>query len=395
MEAGAAVASHDRAQRDVAVPLQGREQRASSELPGAHEGDSRRARSRVPALAEGEPSGRLGGPLRGIPEEHGDAAWRRGQRVVAGRRLVRRKLAGHEISDSQRPLGDELQNGLHVPTLGPAHIGQRVVDPPLFVGGVIAPRSRGARHHQVELLPVERLPEQVHADAPDDDHAATGPRHLEALVHRLAALRPGRQQDGVRADAGCVAEHGFHRIRLAGDDSALGAQALGEPDPVLHHVDPDHASPGGSQDLHREEADEAEPHHDDRLPELGAGPAHAVEGDGAERDERRVPELHGLRDLDDEIAGDHHVLGVIGVAGAAAGHPVAHGELGDSGAHFLDDSGERVAQGDRPLHLVADQPHGLRDAGPAQPVPHLADDLGLPADPIHEPLAGDVRALGP
>ena len=135
-----------------------------------------------------------------------------------------------------------------------------------------------------------------------------------------------------------MGEHGSHGIRLAGDDSALGAQALGEADPVFHDVDPEDASPCGSQDLHGEEADEPEPQHDDGLAQLGAGSAHAVEGDGAQRDERRIAEIHGLRDLDHEVTGNHHVLGVMGVAGASAGHPVAHGELRDPGPHLPDDA---------------------------------------------------------
>ena len=117
--------------------------------------EARRARSacaRAPPTGADDRRGRLG--LRvasrriGLPAPAEQALVGRGS-VVDGDDLV-----GQVLEPQQAPCL-EVEDRLHVPAFGPAHVADRIVEATLLVGAVVAPRPVRARDAEGELLVVE------------------------------------------------------------------------------------------------------------------------------------------------------------------------------------------------------------------------------------------------
>ena len=133
----------------------------------------------------------------------------------------------------------------------------------------------------------------------------------------------------VGADAAGAGERHF-RQRLA--DGDVGAELLGERGARGVGVEADHAAAVGLEDLHGQQADQAEAHHDDGLAERRRRLPHALQRDGAERDEARVLVVDAGGHAHAEVLRHGVDLGVIGEPGAGAGDAVAEREAGDVAA---------------------------------------------------------------
>ena len=175
--------------------------------------------------------------------EHG----RRAEGVAAERlvrlgRAVDRKLELDERIERDEAVGEQPQELLHVPALGPAHVRQRIVEPALLVGRVVAPRPVGGGDEDVGLALVERLAVELEADVADRNDAAFAPQHPHGLVGEVAALRRGRDHDCV--GAGAVGPGQDCLARLVGAQRELGAELARELAALLERLDAGHAAAG-------------------------------------------------------------------------------------------------------------------------------------------------------
>ena len=142
-------------------------------------------------------------------------------------------------------------------------------------------------------------------------------------------------------------------------------------EPVVLPVDADHAAAVGAQQLHGQQADQAQSVHDHRFAQRRLGEADALQADGRHRRERRGLEAHPVGDPGRQRVRHAHQLGV-----RAVGHDAVAGTQPGHAAAGLDDGPRAaVAQRDRGLELRA---HGL-ERGRETVGLHLRDDV---ADPV-------------
>ena len=394
VETRPAGAADDGAQDHVPMRYQTRQQRLARELPGAEHGHAQGTRARPPGARNRHAPGRTGGRLGGVLQEQRHPPPRPLERLVGDRGVLDAELAADQLGEPQTTVGGQPEKLLHVAALGPADVGERVVEPVLLVARVVAARPRGPRDDQVQLLVVERRPRQLEADVADDHDAPLLTRHLERLIHRFAARRRGGEENRIGADAARGGQNGRDRIPIPRHQGDTGAKPLGEDRALLQRIDPDDADAGGSENLDRQETDQPEAHHHGRLTQLEVGAPDSLEGDGAEGDEGGILRVKPVGDRHGEVPRDEDIFGMGSVTGSSARHPVADGEVGHARADFDDHAGQRVPQLNRPIHLVRDELDRLGQTRAPHLVPHLAHDLGLPTEPIHHALPGDVGAFG-
>ena len=167
----------------------------------------------------------------------------------------------------------------------------RVVDPVLLVGRVVAPRAVRAREAHLELLGVVLGPGQVQAALADVDDPGPVPSQLGGELDRLVGVAAGGEEDVV--GAGAVSEGGerlHHRPAMgtvgwaARDRPAL----LGQPTAPDQRVEADHVDPGGPQELDEQLSDQAEADDTGSLPHARVRLPITVHGDGAHRREGGV-----------------------------------------------------------------------------------------------------------
>src|SRR5690606_27031601 len=129
-----------------------------------------------------------------------------------------------------------------------------------------------------------------------------------------------------------------------------GAHAFGEGPPLRVGVDADDGAALGGQQLYREQTDQPEPGHDKSLADGGGGEPDPLKGDAADGGEGGVGGLDPLGYGDREVGVGHRQLAVR----RGCGDPVTDCYVGDVLPDFDDPAGQRVAEGDRLVQLVAD-----------------------------------------
>src|SRR5713101_6740042 len=139
-----------------------RQQCAGGEVTSSEQSDSNRIRgchngcSTLPGHFYGYALGVLG-KLRISNQDSEEGLLRfPGDEVVCRLRPVNRKSVRNQSADIHFAIGEKLEKSLHVASLGPAHIANRVVHAFLFVRHVITPGPIGTRNAEVQFLLVKR-----------------------------------------------------------------------------------------------------------------------------------------------------------------------------------------------------------------------------------------------
>ena len=363
----------------------------------------------------GRSVGRAGGglpalrrPVGRVAEQHADAAVLAAlDPLVGADRVVERQHRGDERVEVEPALGHQVQEAGHVAPFGPADVADRVVDPVLLVGRVVASGAVRAREADLQLLGVVLGPGQVQAALADVDDPGPVPGQLGGELDRLVGVAAGGEEDVV--GPGAVGEGGErlqHRAAAGPVGWAAGGRPapLGQPAPLGRRVEADHVDPGGPQELHEQLPDQAEADDAGGLPEPRLRLPVALHGDGAHGGEGGVLGGDRIGQGHAQVARDPVVLGVEGVAVAGAGDPLPDGQLLHAGAHLDDLAAQRVAERRVGVEPVADLPvggaqpllgHRLHDllhlVGPGA---RLADQRELALVDLHHLGAGgDEREL--
>jgi hypothetical protein len=324
-----------------------------------------------------------------------------GRRVAVDALVGLGRAVGGQLELDQRldPDGagrEQPQELLHVAVLGPAHVGDGVVEAALLVGRVVAPGPVGGRDEEVGLALVDRPPLEAQPDVADHDQAPLAPQHADGVVDDRVARARGGDEHRVGADAARPLLG--RRPGAVGGDDALGAQLDAQRAPLGRRLDAQHATARRAQQLGGDEPDEAQADDDHPLAQRGVGAADALKRDRAHGGEGRVAQRHALGHRRDEVAGHRHDLGVVGAPGAGAGDVLADAEVGDP-AGVQHNASARVAQdgvvGDRVTHRL----DGVAHAVLAGVLEREQDEVGV-ADRAHGQRAAAARrahggALGP
>jgi hypothetical protein len=286
----------------------------------------------------------------------------------------------------ERARSHQVEHGLEVALLGPAHVTHRVVLALVLVERVVAPRPVRAGDLEAQLLLVEIGPRQLEAgDAHQHDTAALA-AHVRGLGDRLARGGGGGEQHGVHAAAAGELPRRRDRVLAAREVHAVGAEAARQREPVRVHVHAEHAAAVGAQDLHGDEADEAEARDHHRLAERRLREADALQRDRAEHREGRARVVHAVRDAGAEVLRHRHGLGVL----AVRDHALAHREPVDAGAHLEHPPDVAVAERQRLVELAL---HGLERGGHAvraHLLEHLAHLVRLLAHLVEQRTTAEV-----
>ena len=224
---------HDGPQAHVPVLLQDRQQGRARERAGTDEPDDDRLSLSQRHARRGRPNGRgrrsinrygfarRGRERKNYPER---LCLRIDQELVRASRLLDPEPVGHEREGIDLALGDELQEALEVARLGPADVGDRVVEALLLEGGVVASRTVRAGDGQLELLLVGDLARQAERHETDGGDTTALAAHAGRRDHRGVGRRGGGHDDAIHADAVGPGERRRHLLVGGPGSGCLGAQ---------------------------------------------------------------------------------------------------------------------------------------------------------------------------
>ena len=153
-------------------------------------------------------------------------------------------------------------------------------------------------------------------------------QHADRVVDDRVARRRRGDDAGIGADALGPGADGH--AGLSGRNGLLRTQLEAERSAGLDRLDAEYLTAGRAQQLHRDQAEQAEPDDHNLLAERDLGAPDALQRDRAERRERRRPGLHSGRRSRNEVGGHRHDLCVAGAAGARARDELARPEVRDA-----------------------------------------------------------------
>ena len=194
------------------------------------------------------------------------------------------------------------------------------------------------------------------------------------VVDDLASGGPGADHGGVGADTARPSSDRLASLLRRGD--AVGAELEGERSATLVGFEPEHLAARGTQELHRQQAEQAEADHDRSLAERRLGTPHPLQRDRADRREGGRARSNTFRDDRDQVAGDRDDLGVVRAPGARTGDELPDAEVGDP-ARIQHDPGARVAERGVGRSHPAGEIERFTDAVLAEMVERLLDQLGV------------------
>ena len=330
-----ATAAHDSAEEEAIAALAHlRHEHRGAERAGADERVIDAAAGRLAVPANRHPCRlRIRFRLVGILDQDAQRqrAFRRGELVICGGRLVDRQHSVDERLEVDALRGDQLEVRLHVAVERPAYVRERIIAPFRLVGRIVPPRAVRRAHQEIDLLAVEHRPIHGEADVADDDHGTLGARDLHREVDDAVRFR-GRRDDraiGTGA-AGQVAHQRLQRVGIAG--AAVEPERARASDARRIEIEADHPAAGRLQELYRDVADEAEPEHRHALAELRRRAPHALHRDRADRRRCGLLQRAAVRHTADEIARHTHVVGVVRLPGSRRGNEVTRHEVVHAGA---------------------------------------------------------------
>jgi hypothetical protein len=123
--------------------------------------------------------------------------------------------------------------------------------------------------------------------------------------------------------------------------------------PVARGVKTKHLAAIRLQQLYCEQAEKAEPQHDDALAQRGLCLPHALQSNRAKRHEACFLIVNAIRHSNAQVLGDDIVLGVIRPTRTGAGHPFSTGHL-DVLPHVEHMAGAAVTERDRCIEFGPD-----------------------------------------
>jgi hypothetical protein len=286
--------------------------------------------------------------------------------------LRERHLRGRQRGDVERARAHEMQAGVEVALLGPAHVADRIIGAAPLVARVIAARAVTARVANVDLLLVRMIPVEVHLRLADYDDASAIAQRRERLLGGCIARRGGREDDGVHAVAFGPRAHVLREIVLAQDDDGFSAHRLCIGGPRRRQIDGHHSHARGTQDAGDEQTDEPLTHDEHALAHSRIELAHGLQRDRGDRRIGSPPVLEPFGHARGEQVGHRDELRVKGAFGSTDCHAIADAETGIQGVDHLDHARGAVAEGRRHLEAVA---HLFERGAPAERsrrVEHLA-----------------------
>ena len=104
-----------------------------------------------------------------------------------------------------------VQEGFHVPLLGPAHVADGIVDAGFLIERIVATRAVRARQEERQLLVVVGTARDLHTDRTHHNHAASIPAKLTCQLHWI--VRSGSRRNQYAVDPSttrkcrCLREH--------------------------------------------------------------------------------------------------------------------------------------------------------------------------------------------
>src|SRR5262249_28633858 len=167
-----------------------------------------------------------------------------------------------ELTRSEQP-----QDLAHVSVLRPADVCERIVDARVLVGRVVAPGTVRRRDQDVRLAPVQRRTVELESNVSHHDNASLAAHECDTVVDDLHVATGRTDHRRVRAGTTTPCAH---RLRPFLRTARARSAELDAPfSPALVRLDAEDLASGGAQQLDRQQAEQAEPDHDNTLPEAG------------------------------------------------------------------------------------------------------------------------------
>ena len=232
----------------------------------------------------------------------------------------------------------------HVAVLGPAHVGQRIIESALLVVRVVATGAVRARDEEVEFLGVKIGAVQIQPDIADQHDAAFFPAHLERRRDDRIRRRGRRDDDAVGPRAVRQPRDLLGVAAVVGVDADVLAEFLRDANASAIQVGADDATTIGAEQLGGELAENAEADHDEGFAQRRLRASHALHRNRAERHRRGFGETEFVGQQHGQIARHADDLGMMRALRPGARDAITHGEVRDAVADFEDGSRRRVAR---------------------------------------------------
>lgn len=313
--------------------------------------------------------------VRGIGQDDADIRLR----VVRDHAVGFFRVFDGETMGGQRPHvdlagGHEVEDGLEIALLGPAHVGDGVILRLVLVLRIIAAGAVGAGDLEGQFLLVK------------DGAGQFEPGHAHQHDAPALAAHGGRLHDRLRGLGGGGDEHPVHAATMAerlrrlegilppGQVHGLRTKGPGQLALARVKIDAQHPAAIGGQDLHGQKPDQPQPRDHETLPQGRLRQSDTLQGNGPDNGKGRGLVGHRIRNPGAQIGRNGNHLGMVPIAD----HPVPNLEprlqtrpdLGDN-AHIA------IAQGQGRIELGEDGIDGRHEPVGLDLVDDHLDLVGL------------------
>ena len=208
--------------------------------------------------------------------------------------------------------------------------------------------------------------------------------HLRRLPDRLVAVGRGGDEDGVDPSAARDRDCLRYRVGAIGELDRLGAEGAGKREPAFIEIDADHAAALCPEQLHGDQADQAQAGDGDGFTERRRREPDPLQCDRADHGERSCIIAHRIRQLCAEVCRHRNHLGMLSVRDDA----IADLETADATADSDDPTDVRITERQRLVELRAHPLDRRFQPVGTHLVQHVADLVRLLArlvDPVRPP----------
>ncbi len=295
------------------------------------------------------------------------------ERLVHRQRVVEFHAPGGDRAEVEFARAQQMQTGLEVALLGPAHVADRVIRAAPLIRRIVPARAVRARETHVEFLVGKDAPRQLDLRDADIDQAAAVAQRVGALLDRCVAVGADTDHRGVDAVAVGPLANLVLQILRRRNHHPLGTHRGRVLAARLVEVHRHDARAVCLKQAGNQQADQPLPHHQHPIAKARLGLAHRLHRDGEQRRVGRLPHRHLLRHPGHEHVRHGDVLGMERALGAAARHAVADAKTGVAFIHRLDNPGRAVAERRRRREPVAHFFVGGLPADVPRGIDHLAN----------------------